>query len=295
MTAASHPSSEDLAPQVIDLWPEGVPGLKPDAGPERIVEETRLANIHCPNLTYYPAPFARANGTGIIICPGGAYLRLSMENEGAAIARWLNSLGIAAFVLKSRLVEYGQPAPLQDVLRALRTVRSSAASFGVRADRIGLIGFSAGGHLAASAATLHESPEGKTGAAIDAVRARPDFTLLIYPVITMEPPFAHGVSRESLLGPNPASHLVARWSPEKHVQPDTPPAFIAHAQDDGVVPVENAVQYYLALRQSGVPAELHLYETGGHGFGLRPDAGRAACWVRQAEDWLQAHGLRTKS
>lgn len=277
----------------LDLWPEGVPDFKADGGPERIVEETRVANIHRPTLTFWPAPAALANGTAVVICPGGGYVRLAVETDGVLVARWLNSLGVAAFVLKSRLVEYGQPAPLQDVLRALRLVRAGAAGFGVRSDRLGLFGFSAGGHLSACAATLWDHPVGKTGAALDAVNARPDFTALIYPVITMAPPYVHAMSRDALLGSAPSSDLVALYSVERQVRENTPPCFLVHSQDDSIVPVENSVEFYLALRRAGVSAELHLYERGGHGLGLQSEVGGPGEWPRRAEAWLRTRGLLT--
>ena len=289
VSPAAPPPTPAPALQVIDLWPEGVPGLKPNATPERITP-TSAANIHHPTLTVYPAPAGTANGTAVVICPGGGYSNLSMENEGASIARWLNSRGVAAFVLKYRLKEYGQPAPLQDVLRALRTVRASAASFQVRPDRLGIIGFSAGGHLAACAATLYDDPDGRTGAKLDEVNARPDFAILLYPVITMDPSFTHGGSRTNLIGANPTPEQVAHYSTELHVTRTTPPTFLAQAEDDRTVPVENSIQFYLALRKAGVQAELHLYEKGGHGFGLRQNVGRAAEWPRRCEDWLRSHG-----
>jgi acetyl esterase/lipase len=277
--------------RVLDLWPEGVPGFQPGGGPERMLDELRVANIHRPTLAWWPAPAARANGTAAVVCPGGGYVRLAVVNDGELVARWLNSLGVSAFVLKSRLVEYGAPAPLQDVLRALRTVRAGAAEFGVRADRVGALGFSAGGHLAACAALLHAHPLGKTGAALDAANARPDFAGLIYPVVTMAEPFMHAGSRDALLGPAPAPEQAALWSVERQVTPDAPPFFLAHAQDDDVVPVENSLTLYAALRRAGVPAELHLYEAGGHSHGLLSPMGGPGEWPRRMEDWLRRRGL----
>jgi acetyl esterase/lipase len=282
-TAAAAP---DL--KVINLWPEGVPGLKADLPPETLVNGG-AAHVHSPTLTVWPAPADKANGTAVVICPGGGYTHLSMENEGAAAARWLNSLGVAAFVLKYRLGDYGQPAPLQDVLRALRLVRAQAAAFGVKPDRIGVIGFSAGGHLASCAATLYDDPDGKTGAKLDEISARPDFAILMYPVITMLAPGVHAGSRDALLGRNPSPELLAHYSTEQHVTKNTPPVFLAQAEDDHTVPVDNSVMFYLALRKAGVPAELHLYEVGGHGFGLKPNLGRASEWPARCEEWLRSH------
>jgi acetyl esterase/lipase len=280
----------DGAAQVIDIWPEGVPGLRADAAAE-IVDGERITNVHRPTLTVYSAPAGRATGAAVIICPGGGYAALYPEKEGVEPAKWLNSLGITAFVLKYRLSEYGQPAPLRDVLRAVRLVRSRAADFGIKPDRIGVMGFSAGGHVAACAGTLYDLPDGRTGAALDAVNARPDFLLLIYPVITMKDPYTHAGSRRNLLGPTPASGLIERYSAELQVTKDTPPAFLLTTFEDGTVPAENCVEFFEAMRRAGVPAELHVYEKGPHGVGLRPGFGPVSGWPKICEQWLRLRGL----
>ncbi len=275
---------------VIALWPEGVPGLRPDASPEKLADD-RISNVHAPTLTCYAAPAAKAGGTAVIICPGGAYARLAWEKEGVEPARWLNGLGVTAFVLKYRLMEYGHPAPLRDVLRAVRIVRSRAAEFGIRADRIGVLGFSAGGHLAASAGTLFDAPEGRTGAPLDAVNARPDFLVLIYPVITMQLPVTHAGSRQNLLGANPSDDRVEHLSLERQVTARTPPAFLLTTFEDATVPAENSVAFFEAMRLAGVPAELHAFQKGPHGFGLRPaGVGPAAGWPALCEQWLRLNG-----
>jgi len=261
------------APAVIELWPEGVPGLKDNAGPEIVAPGGRVSNVNHPSLTVFLPPAGTGNGTAVIICPGGSYVRLSFDHEGVEPAHWLNGLGVTAFVIKNRLKEYGQPAPLQDILRAVRVVRSRAPEFGIRADQIGVLGFSAGGHLAASAGTLFGAPEGRTGAALDTVNARPDFMMLIYAVITMEEPYVHGGSRKALLGANPPESLVERWSLEKQVTKESPPAFIVSTEADKTVPCENSLMFYEALRKAGVPAELHVFQTGPHGYGLNPGFG----------------------
>jgi len=274
----------------LDLWPEGVPGLRADAPPET-EHDHRVANVSHPTLTWYPAPAAMACGTAVIICPGGGYGWLSMENEGSSPAHWLNSLGVSAFVLKYRLAEYGHPAPLRDVLRAIRLVRARAAGFGVRPDRLGVMGFSAGGHLAACAGTLYDAPEGRTGAALDAVSARPDFLVLLYPVITMRDPFVHAGSRRNLLGPHPTNEEIHHLSADEQVTKDTPPAFLVQTTADGTVPVENSLRFYEALRRAGVTGvEMHLFEQGPHGFGLRPGFVVTAEWPGLCEQWLRLHG-----
>jgi acetyl esterase/lipase len=286
----AHAQSPSPAPQVIPLWPEGVPGAIPNATPE-VVEDGRVSNVHVPTLTVYLPPPDRANGTAAVVCPGGGYIRLAMDKEASAVARWLNGLGVSVFVLKYRLKEYGHPAPLRDVLRAVRIVRSNAAKWNVDPSRIGVVGFSAGGHLASSAGTLFDAPDGRTGAAIDAVSARPDFLVLVYPVISLKPPFYHAGSRDSLLGKTPSPELVDHLCTDLQVSPRTPPTFLVHGGTDASVPVENSVMFYSALRRAGVPAELHVYQEGPHGIGLNPGYGPISEWPARCAEWLKARGL----
>lgn len=275
--------------RVIALWPEGVPNARANGGAERF-EDGRVYNVQVPTLTFFPAPAGSANGTAVIICPGGGYVRLAMEKEGSELTRMLNRLGISAFVLKYRLQEYGHPAPLQDVLRAVRLVRSQAKELGIREDRIGVMGSSAGGHLAATAATLYDAPEGRTGSPLDAVSARPTFIALLYPVITMKDPFVHRGSRRALLGENPSAEALDRLSMELQVTKDTPPAFLVHTGEDVSVPLENSLLFFQALRKFRIDSEMHLYEKGPHGFGTRPGLGPTSDWPKRWEDWMRAHG-----
>jgi len=277
-------------PAAIPLWPEGVPGAIKNGGPETL-DQGLVRNVHEPSLTPYRPPTGRSNGTAVIVCPGGGYTVLAIDKEGVAVAKWLNTLGISAFVLKYRLKEYGHPAPLRDVLRAVRLLRSDAPRWGIQPDRVGVIGFSAGGHLAASAATMFDAPEGRTGAALDAVSARPDFAILVYPVIVLTGPYAHAGSRRALLGEAPAAELVDALSLDTRVTKDTPPAFLVHGGTDTAVPPENSALFYLALRRAGVAAELHNYERGTHGFGLQPDPGPISGWPQRCAEWLAAKGL----
>lgn len=278
-------------PASIQLWSEGVPNAKANGGPERM-EDGRLYNVHQPSLTYVP-PTGTPDGTAVIVCPGGSYARLALANEAAGVAARLQAAGVATFVLRYRLVEYGHPAPLQDVLRAIRLLRSRGSEFGLLSDRIGVMGASAGGHVAAAAATLFAAAEGKTGAPIDSVSARPDFVALLYPVISMAAPFAHQASRTNLLGASPSRALLDRLSLEQHVTAATPPAFLVHTAEDESVSLEHSLAFYESLRRAGVPAELHLYERGPHGFGTRSDLGTTSGWVDRWIEWMRARGFAT--
>ena len=284
--AAALPAAE---PVKIDLWPEGVPGLRSDATPEKITA-TSATNVHHPYLVPFLVAGDKANGTAVVICPGGGYRNLSIANEGSQMAERFNAIGVSAFVLHYRLSEYGHPAPLRDVLRAMRLVRSRAAEFGIKADRIGIIGSSAGGHLAASASTLFDDADGKTGAELDKVSGRPDFAVLLYPVITMDEKLTHAGSRKSLLGATPTPEALAHMSLELRVTKETPPTFIVVAEDDKTVPVENSLMFYQALRNAGVNAEMHVWPKGGHGFGMRPNLGGPSTWPDRCEEWMRANG-----
>lgn len=275
------------AGEPITLWPEGVPGQRTDLGGETLADE-RVANVHEPTITRFGP--AAANGTAVIVCPGGGYTRLAIEKEGRVTAEWLNGLGVTVFVLKYRLKEYGHPAPLRDVLRAIRLVRSRAAEWGLAPDRIGVLGFSAGGHLAASAATLFDDPDGRTGAALDATSGRPDFAILIYPVIRLAGPHAHMGSAQNLLGAA-APDRLERYSLDTRVSASTPPTWMVHGGTDTAVVPENSVLFYLALRRAGVPAELLAFEHGPHGIGLQPGFGAMSAWPQRCAEWLRGRGL----
>jgi len=278
-------------PAGVPIWPEGVPGAIKDGGPEVVEEGGRISNVQVPTLTPYLAQADRRSGTAVIICPGGGYNRLAADHEGRVPAEWLNSLGVSAFVLKYRLKEYGHPAPLRDVLRAVRLLRQDAAKWAIAPDRIGVLGFSAGGHLAASAGTLFDDPDGRTGAAIDAVSGRPDFMVLVYPVIRLTGPDAHTGSGKSLLGANATPEMLERYSLDTRVTRNTPPAFLVHGGTDTAVPPENSLHFYAALRRAGVPAEMHLYREGAHGIGLRPGNGPMSDWPKRCAEWMGAKGL----
>lgn len=224
-----------------------------------------------PTLTVYPA--ADANGLAIIACPGGGYYGLATAHEGNDMADWFNSQGITYAVLVYRMPNGNNEVPLSDAHRAIRIMRERASEWGV--EKIGIMGSSAGGHLASTAATHFDS------------ETRPDFQILFYPVVTMDKDLTHGGSRENLLGKNPSSELVEKYSNEKQVTPQTPPAFIMHSSDDDVVPVENSVNYYLALVRNNVPASLHTYPVGGHGWGYNDSFIYKRQWTGELEKWLR--------
>jgi acetyl esterase/lipase len=193
-------------------------------------------------------------------------------------------------VLKYRNAEYGQPAPLRDALRAVRILRTRASEFAVKPDRIGMLGGSAGAHVTASAGTLFDASEGRTGAPLDEASGRPDFMVLIFPVITMQDPFAHGPSRRGLLGDNPSAALKSRWSVEEQVTSNTPPTFLVHSSEDATVAVENSLLFYQAMRRAKAPIEMHLYPRGPHGSGMSPSLGPTAEWPRLCELWMRFNG-----
>lgn len=268
------------APKGELLWPDGAPGA---LGAQ---EEDK------PSMTPYTAPENKRSGTGVIVCPGGSYRSLSMDKEGGQVARWLNSLGVTVFVLKYRLgPRYHHPIELGDAQRAIRTVRWRAAEYGVRPDRIGIMGFSAGGHLAATAGTHFDAGSPGSSDPIERAGSRPDFLVLCYPVITFTTPYVHHESLQNLLGDNPDPKLVEDLSNELRVTAQTPPTFLFHTTTDSTVPPENSVLFYMALRKAGVPAEMHIYERGPHGVGLAPADPVLSSWPARLADWLRVHGL----
>ncbi|TWI65457.1 acetyl esterase/lipase [Pseudoduganella lurida] len=291
LLAMSLTTSVFAAPTVLPLWPEGVPGAK-NIGPEKF-DRGSVSNVSEPSLTLVGPAVDRPNGTAVIVAPGGGYVRESFDREGLQYATWLSTLGVTTFVLKYRMQEFGHPAPLQDVLRAVRLLRARAGEFGIDPNRIGVMGSSAGGHLAATAGTLFDHPLGRTGAELDKVSARPDFLVLMYPVIAMEAPAAHMGSRKALIGTSPSPELVQLMSLEKQVTPKTPPTLLIHTQADQAVPVENSILFYQALTRNKVPAEMYLFEQGAHGMGMRDGLANASQWPRRAEEWLRARGLLT--
>lgn len=252
----------------------------------------RVLKVSQPTVTVFLADAKIANGTAVVICPGGAYHHLSINKEGYKTAKWLNTLGISAFVLKYRLpsdliMKDKSIGPLQDAQEAIRMVRRNAEKWKLNPDKIGVIGFSAGGHLASTLATKFDE---KVYTPKDDTSARPDFSILIYPVISMQDAITHKGSKTNLLGENPSVEMTDKYSNEKQVNNTTPKTFIVHATDDKLVPVENSINYYLALKENNIPVEMHIYENGGHGFGLGVE-GTNKTWTKACENWLIANGF----
>ena len=267
-------------PQTILLWPSGAPGAQGAEDRDK------------PALTIYMPPNTTGPMTAVIIAPGGGYARLSMNLEGRAPANYFNTLGIAAFVLRYRLgPQYHHPIELGDAQRAIRTVRARASEWHIAPDRIGMMGFSAGGHLASSASTHID--EGRADAAdpIDRVSSRPDFAILGYPVISFVESWTHQGSKTNLLGEAPDPALARSLSSETQVTASTPATFIYQTNADTTTPAENAVSYYLALRKAGVPAEMHIFKDGRHGSGLGMTDPALSEWPKLLTNWMRASGF----
>jgi acetyl esterase/lipase len=270
-------------PKVLLLWPDGAPGAKGEEEADK------------PSLTVFTPPAAKANGAAVIICPGGGYGHLAVGHEGEDVAGWLDDHGVTAFMLKYRIApRYHHPAPLQDAQRAIRTVRARAREWNIDPSRIGIWGFSAGGHLASTAGTHFDDGKPDAADTIERASCRPDFMVLCYPVITLEPPYAHMGSRHNLLGKDADNKLVESLCNDKQVTPRTPPTFLMHTDADKGVPPENSVLFYLALRKAKVPAELHIFEKGPHGVGLAPNDPVLSAWPDRLAAWLGGHGWLRK-
>jgi acetyl esterase/lipase len=265
------------------LWPNGAPGAKGNDANDK------------PTMTIYLPAKEKATGSAVVIFPGGGYRMVAIDHEGHQVARWLNELGIAAFVVdyRHRGRGYGHPAPIQDAQRAIRIVRSRSAEFGIEPNKIGIIGFSAGGHLASTAGTHFNEKFYELVDSNDGASARPDFMILIYPVISLGS-FSHSGSRSALLGGNTSQELVDKFSNEKQVDSNTPPTFLVHATDDKTVPAENSISFYLACKKAHVPAEMHIWQKGEHGFGLGKSGTSVSRWPALCADWMDKMGLCSK-
>jgi acetyl esterase/lipase len=269
----------NASPKTMLLWPGDAPGAQ---GNE---------DIDKPSLTVYLPAGPNVTKTGVLVVPGGGYQHLAIEKEGTSIAEWLNARGVAAFVLKYRLgPKYHHPVELGDAWRAIRMVRANATQYGIAADHVGMWGFSAGGHLTATAGTHFEEGAPSAEDVLERQGTKPDFLVLAYPVITMMQPWVHSGSLKYLLGDDPDPALVRLLSAETHVTKDTPPTFLFATTDDQTVPVMNSVMFYEALVRAGVPVEMHLFQHGGHGAGLAAANPQLSVWPDLLIKWMRERG-----
>lgn len=270
-----------VEPQTQLLWPNGAPDALGDESKDK------------PTLLSYLPDADKATGAAVVICPGGGYGGLAIDHEGHDIAKWFNSFGVAGFILdyRHRGKGYGHPAPLQDAQRAIRTVRANAAQWNVNPQRIGVMGFSAGGHLASTAGTHYDAGEAGSADPIQRTACRPDFMILCYGVLAFGESFTHKGSQRNLLGADADQELIRSLSNEKQVTPDTPPTFLFHTDEDRAVPPENSLAFYLAMRRAKVPAELHIFRLGRHGLGLARDTQGTRTWPVCCEAWMRGLGL----
>lgn len=283
--------------EVLPLWPEGkIPNNKANSVEEKSVTADdgilRISGVTVPTLAVYLPEKSKASGAAVMICPGGGYGILAASHEGSDLAKWFNERGVAAFVLKYRLptekaMTQQHEVPLLDAKRGIALIRENAAKWNIKSDKIGVMGFSAGGHLAATLSTHFN--KGKAPSEL----AKPNFSILIYPVISLSPELVHGGSRDNLLGPDKADEMFIRYySNELQVDAATPPAFLVHSIDDKGVSYKNSVIYAEALNAKNIPAELHIYPKGGHGYGMRTQGkGSLAGWPTALEGWLKAMDL----
>jgi acetyl esterase/lipase len=281
--AASGRFSSAIGPEPVLLWPDGAPGAM---GQE---------DIDKPAIRIYRPDASIDTGAAIVVCPGGGYGGLAVDHEGHQVAEFLKSNGISAFVLRYRLgPKYHHPMPLNDVSRAIRYVRSHADEWKISPDRVGVMGFSAGGHLASTVSTHWDRGDADAKDPIDKESSRPDFSILCYPVITMVGNWTHSGSVKNLLGDNPSKELLELLSNEMQVSDETPPTFIFHTEEDTAVPVKNALMYYSALVEHKVPAEMHIYQHGAHGVGLAVGDPVVTTWKERMIDWLKTNGWLVK-
>ena len=281
LTLLAAPAVAANAPQPVPLYPDGVPEAVGDEDADK------------PHIRIY-RPDGANTGAACIVCPGGGYGALAVDHEGHQVAVWMQKLGITAVVLKYRLgPRYRHPAPLQDVTRAVRLVRSRADELGIDRDRVGVMGFSAGGHLASTIATHYDAGDPTADDPVDRQSCRPSFSILAYPVISLGSDFAHAGSRRNLLGSDPDPDVLASLTNETQVTSDTPPTFLFHTADDSAVPVKNSLVYYDALVEAGVDAELHIFRHGRHGVGFAPGSPTLGIWPDLLENWLRDSGWLT--
>ncbi len=279
---------------VLPLWENEIPNSQ-KTNEEEISLETdivRISKVQNPTIEVYLPSKKTATGQAVVICPGGGYAILAYDWEGSDVARWLNSKGIAGIVLKYRLpnsksnvVSY--KSPLMDAQKAMRLVRYNAEKWNINKKEVGIMGFSAGGHLASTLGTHFDEKLNESKDLVNFISARPDFMVLMYPVITMKEPYVHKGSRNNLLGPEPSNELINHLSNEMQVKQNTPPTFIVHSGDDKGVPIENSLMFYKALREKDIPAEMHFFPSGGHGYSMAQNNESLRSWPDLLNVWLR--------
>lgn len=275
----------------LKVWPNGAPDSNGMTQPEETFEGQRVQNISEAEIYVWLPKIGVNTGAAVVICPGGGYIREAMGHEGFQMAEWLVTQGIAGIVLKYRLPYEHDQIPLEDLQRAIRIVRGKATEWGINPNKIGVAGASAGGHLASTAGTRFDMGDPNAKDPFDQISCRPDFMLLLYPVITFRESFGHMGSRVNLIGPGHKWSMVEKYSNELQVTPETPPTFLVLADDDQTVPPRNSIEFYLALKKYNIPAEMHIFRNGGHGFGMTKKNLSVDQWPDLFAEWLKAMGI----
>lgn len=282
-----------FAQKIMKLWTDEIPFSTGVIGEEEITDQGHVRNIQDPTITVYLPEKEKATGAAVVICPGGGYWILAIKHEGHDIAKWFNEIGVAGIVVKNRLptsdnITDKSEVAMTDAMRAVRMTRYNSKDWGIDPTKIGIMGFSAGGHLASSVGTHFDLGIAESKDPIQHISCRPDFMILMYPVISMSEDYMHAGSMKNLLGENPSEAQMIRFSNEKQVTSETPPTILIHADDDKGVPVANSIAFYEALQAHGVSAELHIFNSGGHGFGLgRKDGTSHNMWPENVEAWMK--------
>ena len=277
-----------VSQEIIKLWPDGTPGPVVSPKPEETFEGKRVRYVSEPNLTVYLPAKELNSGAAIVICPGGGYGIEAMDHEGYEVAEFMQKHGIAGVVLKYRLPFGHSELPLQDAQQAIRLIRSRAEELGIDPKKVGIAGFSAGGHLASTLSTHYDTGNKDAGSPVGKMSCRPDFSILIYPVITFKEEWGHMGSRENLIGKTNDWRIIQNFCNELQVTKDTPPAFLALADDDTTVKPRNSIEYYLALKREGIAAEMHIFREGGHGFGMHKTGKAHDQWPLMVVEWMKA-------
>jgi acetyl esterase/lipase len=288
---ASGPATTRLTQLAVQEMPRPTTGQIIRLWNDRAPRSTGDTDADIPTLTAFMPDISKANGAAVIVCPGGGYTHLAMKHEGTDVAKWFNDHGVTAFVLTYRIAPYGQPMPMLDGQRAIRLVRLNAKAWGIDWKRIGIMGFSAGGHVASSVGTHWDKYIPASPDPVNGQSCRPDFMILVYPVITMKPKIAHEGSKKSLLGDKPPQKLVDLYSNELQVKDDTPPTFITASKTDQVVPVKNSELFADALKYHKIPYEFLELPTGNHGYGMAPDDPKLSVWTDACLKWMDKQGL----